>query len=157
VSKRALVVAAVLFAALPLHAGFSEVVHAVEVHTQMHRVSIPFLGIARLASWIAHPYGVHDFQLATFEGNAREFDVNALTAIVKREAGEGFRPLVQSRSRRNGEFTMIFARPAGDGTIEFILATHDRGDTVVLRAVIDADKMLAHINEPKRFARLERE
>jgi hypothetical protein len=155
-SKRALIAAVVLFAALPLHAGFNEVVRAVEVRTRMHRVSIPLLGFARLAVWIVHPYGLHDFQFATFEGSAREFDVNALTAIVAREAGNGFRPLVQTRSRRDGEFTMIFARPAGDNTIEFMLATHDHEDTVVIRAVIDADRMLAHIKEPKMFARLDK-
>jgi hypothetical protein len=154
-SKRLAFAAILLAAALPLHAGFSEVVRAVEAHTHMHRVSIPFLGLARFASWIVHPYGVRDFQLATFEGDASAFDVNALTAIVRREAGNGFRPLVQSRSRRDGEFTMIFARPTDDDSIEFLLATHDHSDTVVLRAVIDADKMLAHIHEPKRFARLD--
>jgi hypothetical protein len=156
VSKRALVAAVVLFAALPLHAGFNEVVDAVEARTSMHRVSIPLLGLARLASWIIHPYGVHDFQFATFEGNASHFDVVALTSIVTREAGNGFRPLVQTHSRRSGEFTMIFARPAGGDRIEFMLATHDHSDTVVIRAVIDADRMLAHINEPKSFARLDR-
>lgn len=153
-TKRLLLAALVIAVTLPVYAGFDEVVRAVEVQTHLHRVSIPFLGFARFCSWIIRPAGVHDFQLATFEGRSRDFDVNALTAVVGREAGAGFRPLVQVRSRRNGEFTMIFARPHGDD-IEFLLATHDHEDTVVLRAVIDADKMLAHINEPKRFARLD--
>jgi hypothetical protein len=156
VTKRALLILALTLAALPARAGFDEIVRAVEVQTHMRHVSIPFLGLARFASWIVHPYGVRDFQFATFEGNADAFDVNALTAIVAREAGRGFRPLVQTRSRRDGEFTLIFARPVDDDTIEFMLATHDHSDTVVLRAVIDADKMLAHINEPRRFAQLDK-
>ena len=154
-SKHAALLALVLFAAVPLHAGFKDVVHAVEVRTQMHPTYVPFLGIARLAVWIIHPDGVYDFQLATFDGVSRTpIDFDDFTATIRKAAGAGFRPLVQTRSKRNGEFTYILAKPVDDNRVEFMLATHDHSDTVVVRAVIDADKMLAHINEPHSFARL---
>ncbi|HEX7190258.1 MAG TPA: hypothetical protein VF381_01695 [Thermoanaerobaculia bacterium] len=154
-SKRTALLALVLFAALPLHAGFSDVVRAVESRTQMHPTYVPLLGLARFAVWIIHPDGVYDFQLATFEGNSRgAIDFDDLTATIRKAAGAGYQPIVQARSARSGEFTYILAKPAGDDRIEFLLATHDHSDTVVVRAVIDADKMLAHINEPHSFARL---
>ena len=153
-NKQAALLALVLFAALPLHANFKEVVRAVEVRTQMHPTSIPFLGLARFAVWIIHPEGVYDFQLATFEGRGADVQFDDLSAALRQAVGSGFRPLVQVRSQRKGEFTFIYARPVDDDRVELMLATHDHSDTVVLRAVIDADKMLAHINEPHSFARL---
>ena len=146
--------ALVLFAALPLHAGFKDVVRAVETRTQMHATFIPFLGLARFAVWIVHPEGVYDFQLATFEGRGAEVELDDLSDAIRKAAGNGFRPLVQARSRRTGEFTYILAKPVDDNRVELMLATHDHSDTVVIRAVIDADRMLAHIHEPHSFARL---
>ena len=154
-NKRAAILALALFAALPMYAGFKDVVRAVETRTQMHPTYVPLLGLARFAVWIVHPDGVYDFQLATFEGESRrEINYDDLTATIRRAAGAGFSPLVQSRSNRKGEFTYILAKPLDDNRIEFMLATHDHSDTVVVRCVIDADKMLAHINEPHSFARL---
>lgn len=154
-SKHAALLALALFAAAPLHAGFKDVVHAVEVRTQMHPTYVPLLGLARFAVWIIHPDGVYDFQLATFDGVSRTaIDFDDFTATIRKAAGAGYRPLVQTRSKKSGEFTYILAKPVDDNRVEFMLATHDHSDTVVIRAVIDADKMLAHINEPHSFARL---
>ena len=154
-SERAALFALVLFATLPLHAGFKDVVRAVESRTQMHPTYVPLLGLARFAVWIIHPDGIYDFQLATFDGDSRTaVDYDDLTAMIRKAAGAGYRPLVQARSKRKGEFTYILAKPVDENRIDFMLATHDRSDTVVIRAVIDADKMLAHINEPHSFARL---
>ena len=154
-SKRVSLLALVLFATLPLHAaGFRDVVRAVEARTQMHPTYIPLLGLARFAVWIVHPEGVYDFQLATFEGHGADVEFDDLSSALRKAVGSGFRPLVQVRSKLKGEFTFIFARPVDEDRIEFMLATHDHSDTVVLRAVIDADRMLAHINEPHSFARL---
>lgn len=154
-TKHAALLALALFAAVPLHAGFKDVVHAVEVRTQMHPTYVPLLGLARFAVWIIHPDGVYDFQLATFDGVSRTaIDFDDFTATIRKAAGAGYRPLVQTRSKKSGEFTYILAKPVDDNRVEFMLATHDHSDTVVIRAVIDADKMLAHINEPHSFARL---
>jgi hypothetical protein len=152
---RHMLAVALFLAALPMYADFNAVVREVQLHGGLHRETIPFLGLARFAVWIIHPDGIYDFQLATFDGDSRTaVDYDDLTAMIRKAAGAGYRPLVQARSKRNGEFTYILAKPVDENRIDFMLATHDRSDTVVIRAVIDADKMLAHINEPHSFARL---
>ena len=145
-NSRHLIIAALLIAALPLYADFDSVVREVQSHRGLHRVSIPFLGIARFAVWIVHPEGVHDFQLATFEGNSDEMDGRVIGEMLTRNAGAGFRPLVRVRSnRRGGEWTYIYARPAGD-EFELMIATHDHSETTVVRALVDVDRLQRAMN-----------
>src|SRR5687767_2109006 len=101
----------VLLAAAPVHAGFDEVVAHVAKNSGLKRMTIPFMGLARFAVWVASPDGVHDFRIAVFEGregNSRgELSAEALNAA----AGKGWKPFVQSRSKR--ETTSIYAQPDG--------------------------------------------
>lgn len=152
--RRTLLVALLLTASHPLYAGFNEVVRAVEVRTGLHRVSMPFFGLVRFAVWCVHPDGVRDFQFATFEDRGASIDGAGLGDAMAAAAGPGFRPLVSAHSRRDGEWTFIYARPTGDDHLELLLATRDKTDTVVLRAVIDPDRMLAHIGEPHGMVKL---
>ncbi|HEX8254735.1 MAG TPA: hypothetical protein VF846_16445, partial [Thermoanaerobaculia bacterium] len=94
-SKRlaAAAVLAVLIAA-PLHASFADVARAIDSHRGVKRVWIPFLGVARFAVRMVAPEGVHDFQLATFEG-AGKMDAHELQQIMRTNIGAGFTPLVQ--------------------------------------------------------------
>jgi hypothetical protein len=152
--RRGLVVALFLVAVHPLYAGFNEVVRAVEVRTGLHRKFMPGLGLLRFAVWCVHPEGVRDFQMAMFEERAGSFDPRDLGAVLASAAGEGYRPLVQAHSRREGEWTFIYAKPVDDEHIDLLIATRDNSDTVVLRAVIDPDRMLAHIGEPHGVVKL---
>lgn len=146
--NRRLVLCALLIAfAVPMRADFNAVVHAIESNGGFHRVSIPFLGLARFCVWIVHPKGVHDFQLATFEGGTGNIDGRFIGDLLMRNAGKGFRPLVRSYSRRGrGEWTYIYARPVGD-TFELMIATHDSSDTTVVRAVVDIERLQRAIND----------
>jgi hypothetical protein len=153
-TKRAALVALVLFAALPLHAGFKDVVHAVESRTQMHPTYVPLLGLARFAVWIIHPDGVYDFQLATFEG-ADELDPRELAAIMRERAGAGYQPLVQVRSARSGEWSFIYAKPSRNGSrVDLLILTHDNDDTVLVRVDVDADVLVREMGEPKHVTRI---
>lgn len=156
--RAALVAAVLLLASLPAHAGFDEVVRAVQVETGIRPMRIPFIGLARFMVWIVRPAGVHDFELAQFEGTRHqreESDPASLEAILRQRAGTGFRPLVRVQSKRNNEWTFIYARPAGD-RIELIVATRDRADTTVVRAVVNPDKMLRHLHEPDSVVKIAR-
>lgn len=143
-SKR-LLAAAIVFvlSAIPAYAGFEDVVDAIS-HTGLHRTPIPFFGLARFVVRVAHPRGVHDVQVATFEGGGT-IDRREVAAILRDSIRDGYSPVVQTQSRRNGEWTFIFARPAGRN-IDMLLVTHDHSDTTVVRAVVDGDVFARELN-----------
>jgi len=135
--------------ATPARANFDDIVRAVESRYHVHRTSIPMFGLVRFALWVVHPGGVSDVQLATFE-NAHFGDQRELADIVRRNAGEPFQPLVQSRSKRNNETTLIYARPLGGDRVALLIFAHDREDTTVLRVVVSMDKFTETMNHPDR-------
>jgi len=148
-TSRRLLLALILFAALPLHADFNAVVKEVESHSGLKRVRIPFLGLARFVVWVVHPEGVHDFQLATFEGRGDDIDGSLIGDMLARNAGPGFRPIVRVHSQRRGrEWTFIYARPVGE-TFELLLATHEHRDTTVVRAVVDLERLQQAVNHSR--------
>jgi hypothetical protein len=135
--------------ATPARANFDDIVRAVESRYHVQRTTIPMFGLVRFALWVAHPGGVSDVQLATFE-NAHFDDMQGLADIVRRNAGEPMQPLVQTRSNRNGETTLIYARPLGGDRVALLIFAHDREDTTVLRVVVSMDKLSETMNHPHR-------
>ena len=133
--------------ATPARANFDDIVRAVESRYHVHRTSIPMFGLVRFALWVVHPGGVSDVQLATFE-DAHFGDQRELAEIVRRNAGEPMQPLVQARSNRNGETTLIYARPLGGDRVALLIFAHDREDTTMLRVVVSMDKFSEAMNHP---------
>jgi hypothetical protein len=133
--------------ATPARANFDDIVRAVESRYHVQRTTIPMFGLVRFALWVARPGGVSDVQLATFE-NAHFEDMQGLADIVRRNAGEPMQPLVQTRSNRNGETTLIYARPLGGDRVALLIFAHDREDTTVLRVVVSMDKFSETMNHP---------
>lgn len=105
---------------------------------------VPFMGVVRFATWIAHPKGVHDFQLTMWEESAAAIDGADLEKTLLRGLAPGFQPLVRVRAK--GEWTFIYARPRGD-RFEMMLLTHDSSDTVLIRADVDAEELSRTIND----------
>jgi hypothetical protein len=135
--------------ATPARANFEDIVRAVESRYHVQRTTIPMFGLVRFALWCVHPGGVSDVQLATFE-NAHFDDMKGLADIVRRNAGEAMQPLVQTRSNRDGETTLIYARPLGGDRVALLIFAHDREDTTVVRVVVSMDKFSEAINHPHR-------
>ena len=133
--------------ATPARANFDDIVRAVESRYHVQRTTIPLFGLVRFALWVVHPSGVSDVQLATFE-NAHFDDMQGLADIVRRNAGEAMQPLVQSRSKRDGETTLIYARPLGGDRVALLIFAHDREDTTVLRVEVSMDKLSETVNHP---------
>src|SRR5215212_6695883 len=111
-TKRVLFAALLIAAAAPLYADFGSIERALTARLGAP-TTIPLMGIVRLVTWVAHPEGVHDFQLAVYEGPRRGVDSLEIERIVAREIPRGFTPLVRTRAR-NGEWTLIYARPSGN-------------------------------------------
>lgn len=139
-----------LLVALPASADFRDVERS--LRAQLGRpMYIPFLGVARFATWIAHPKGVHDFQLVTWEKSDGQavMDGVELERMLRRGLSADYQSLVRVRSRK--EWTFIYARPFGD-RIEVMLLTHDNSDTVLIRADVDAEELSHTINEHRFVA-----
>ncbi len=135
---------------LPLHADFASIARAIDAQQGVKRVWIPFLGIARVAVRMIAPEGVHDFQLATFEG-ADGVDPRAMHDILRSKIGAGFVPLVQVYSRKAREWSFIYARPSrGGDRLELMILTHDDEDTVLVRVDVDANAIARELRDSPR-------
>ena len=142
--------------ALPLRADFDSVVRAIESSSGLQRVHIPFFGLMRVALWMVHPHGVSDFQLATWEGNP-PVDRMAAASIIRKSAGRGYSPVIESVSNRTGEWSFIYARPHGAKQVDVLIVTHDHSDTSVVRAVVDATMFMQDFDNPSSLSRVGRE
>ena len=139
---------------LPLHAGFAEVARALDGQRGVKRVSIPFLGLARVAVWLVEPAGVADFQLVTFTGT-ENLDPRRLQLLMREKVGAGFSPLVQARSKK-GDWSFVYARPSRDGErVELIVLARDDEETVLVRVDADAEEVAKYIEaEPRHVSRV---
>jgi hypothetical protein len=145
-------------AAQPLHADFNAVARAIDSQNGVHRIWIPFLGVARAVVWVVQPEGVRDFQLVTFR-NTGNVDPHELQEIMRAKAGEGFKPLVQVWSKRTGEWSFIYAKPSPDGDrIELMVLAHeDDEQTVLVRVDVDAKVLARELEErPRHVTRMAR-
>ena len=135
-------------AAVPLQADFSDIARAIDSQRGVQKVWLPFMGLARMMVRTVEPEGVHDFQIAIFEGGDR-MDVAQLNGLMQRSAGPGFVPLVRSWSRKSGEFAFIYVRPEkGSQKMELIVLGHDDEETALIRVVVDAEVLARSLSEP---------
>jgi hypothetical protein len=136
--------------ALPLHADFASVARAIGAQRGVKRIWIPFLSIARAAVRIVQPEGVHDFQLATFEG-ADDVDPEALRDIMRAKVGAGFVPIVQVWSKKSNEWSFIYAKPSANANrLELMILAHDDADTVLVRVDVDANVIARELRDKPR-------
>jgi hypothetical protein len=148
-TKRVAAVLALIIA-LPLHADFASVARAIDSQHGVKRIWIPFLGLARFVVRVVAPEGVHDFQLATFEG-ADNVDPKKLGDIIRTQAGPGFTPLVQVWSRKSNDWSFIYARPSKRADrLELLILAHDKADTVLVRVDVDADMIARELKDRPR-------
>jgi hypothetical protein len=145
-TKRALLVVAIALFATPLFADFGSIERALTARLGKPTY-IPMLGLVRFATWIVRPEGVHDFQLAVYEGPRRAVDAVEIEQIVAREIPRGFSPLVRTRAR-NGEWTLIYGRANGDRVELFVVAhDHGDGDTTLVRVDVDAVRVAKNMGD----------
>lgn len=138
----ALAGALVVLCCTSARADFSDVVAAIEAKGGHQKGMAPLFGLVRMAVWIAHPSGVHDLQLAVWEDQKIALDSRDVEPLLRTRARD-YRPMVTTRSR-NGEWTFIYARPKGS-LVDMLIVTHDHSDTVVVRTVVDPDRLTQEI------------
>ncbi|MCU1347056.1 MAG: hypothetical protein JWO56_86 [Acidobacteria bacterium] len=148
--KRALprlAVIALVFCALPLRADFDALARTVERRSGAKRIWIPFFGVARFVVHVSHPKGVHDVKLATFEGGSFRAPVLDASDVL----GEGFRPLVQVQSKRAGESTLVYARPADGDLMTLLILNVDASDTTLVEVTMDAERVARELAKEEGF------
>lgn len=137
--------------AVPAQAGFNEILCGLEGRLG-HTMWIPMFGLVRTVVRIGHPQGVHDLQLAVFEGKGR-LDPRELDALMTAHAGRGYTPLVRVRSKHDQECSFIYAKNVGD-RMELLVLTNDSEDTVLVRVVVDPKVVSRYLNEDPRAVAL---
>ena len=137
--------------AVPAHAGFNDVLDGLRSRLG-NTMWIPFFGVARTVVRVGHPRGVHDLQLAVFEGKG-SLDSAYLDELMRSRAGRDYSPLVRVRERHDRESTFIYARPQGD-LMELLVLTSDRDDTVLVRVVVDPDVVARCLGDDPRSVAL---
>lgn len=155
VIKRIVAALALFAVTLPLHADFGSMARAIDAQRGVRRVWIPFFGIARTFVRVVDPQGVHDIQLAVFEGN-NSLNAQQLGDLMRQHAGNGFRPLVKAYSKRSGEWSYIYAKPAGKNRFELMILTADKGETVLIRVEVDAEVLARELDHPVEVTKMAR-
>jgi hypothetical protein len=138
---------------VPAHASFSSIARSLDARLGT-RTWIPFLGFARVALWMIAPKGLHDFQLAVWEGKSGSIEGVEIERIVRRGVGEGFTPLVRVRSNRKGEQVFVYAKTLREDVIELVVLVHEPHDTVLVRVTADAAVVARDFGQPRRVTRL---
>ena len=143
-----LVLAAVV--SMPAYAGFDDVLAG--LHAKLGSSTwIPGFGLVRLGVRVTHFDGVHDLQLAVFEGKG-SFDPADADRLMRARIGTGYTPLVRVRSKRQHEWSFIYSKPAGD-LLDLVVLTNDGEDTVLVRVVVDPEMASHYIDrEPRNVA-----
>jgi len=133
---------------------FDAVVRSIESHYHTRRTCIPFLGLANFIVKIARPAGVHGFRLAVFEDlnyRATPADLQ-FDALVRNTVSQAWRPLVKVHSRRDGEWTHIYARDLGS-RIKLLVATFERREATVLEVKLHPEELVRSLEEPRSMGR----
>lgn len=143
-------------AVAPVQAEFADVARAIGAQRGVSRTWIPFLGVARVLVRAVEPKGVRDFQLAVFEGTDR-MDPREVEALLAREAGRGFVPIVRVWSLKSSDWNFVYARPSSDSNrIEMLVLAKDDEETTLVRVVVDASVLARELSEPKKVSRMAR-
>jgi len=127
---------------------FDRVVHAVESHYGVKRTHVPLMGLANFVVKVAHPAGTSGFKLAIFEDlpELTFEDQVELDRFMDGVRGH-LRPLVVTRSRRDGESSYIFAGEVGKST-ELLIANFERHEAQVIQVTVNMETLLKMIGSP---------
>jgi hypothetical protein len=114
--------------------GFADIVREISAEYHTNPIHIPLFGLVKTVTFVAHPGGTKQLDLAVFEDLDTEgHDSAALARRIGQIAGAAWKPFVQVRSGRNGhqESTLIFMRCEKSDANLLIVTLEPREATVV--------------------------
>ncbi len=125
-----------------------------EIAARYHRRPMRFMGLVSFIANRARPEGIHNIRFAVFEG----LDTSAnppgsdFAEFVARAAGPEFHPFVRVESRRDGEYTQVFARPVEED-FELLIVCVERHEATVMRMRLNPERMSEWEDDPAGKAR----
>lgn len=125
---------------------FGVLVHEIETQyhaRRSHRFLIGFAsGFGDVVIRFWRPFGVKNFKLAMWDGKQLSYRGNGqdFQAVVAKGLQQGWLPVVQVWSRRDGERTYVFAKDSGK-YVKFLVATVETDDAVVVQVQLNPDKL----------------
>jgi hypothetical protein len=153
--RAALLTLVVVLAPAGLRAGDREFKNVVdELSTEFHKepMHIPFFGIAKLVTFVAHPAGAKQLDLAIFQDlDVQDREGRNLGTAIRRAVGPQWKPFFQASSLRHGnnEHTFIYLREDSGSDWKLLLTTVGRDQAVVLELKMNPEALQRWINQPR--------
>jgi hypothetical protein len=129
---------------------FDHVVARIEQHYGVKRTHIPLMGFANFVVKVARPAGARGFKLAVFEDlrSSSEYgDTEELTRFMDAIGNSRLRPLVVTRSHKDGSSTYILCGDVGK-TTKMLIAAFERNEATVVEVQVDMETLLRTIGTP---------
>lgn len=129
--------------------GFDTFAGQIESIYHVRRTHIPMLWVASVAVKFVHPAGVKGFKFASFSnGNfTGSSNTTELNAVMRQSLGKQWQPLIAQQSRRTGERTIIYTKPAGKD-IELMLASFSAAEGVLVQVKVSPAALGKWLDNP---------
>jgi hypothetical protein len=154
VTRRVLVVCAVLVLAVPCLAGndreFDALVKTIETQYGVRHTRIPLLGFATFCLRVAGTPGAAGLKIAVFNDalNSNTVSADAFEQSVATAIGNGWHPLVRARSRDDGSVTMIYTNPDAK-ELQVLVVTLGGNDATIVQTKLKTSQIWKWIREPQ--------
>jgi hypothetical protein len=131
---------------------FDAIVRRIEAH--YHHKPAHFMGFASFIANRTRPEGIKNLRFAVFEDLDPSLSPpgNDFAEFVKHVAEPEFHPFVRVLSRRDGEQTLVFARPVGED-FELLVVCLERDEATVVKMRLNPEAMSEWVDEPVDQAR----
>jgi hypothetical protein len=127
---------------------FDTIVRRVESDLGIRRTHIPLFGLATLVVKAAEP-GVKQLDLAIFEDLNYEPPAGArFDEIMRRATGGRWSSVIRVRSRRDHEWTYIYAKPDGEDW-RILVANFEPREAVIVETRVTPEILLHSLDAPK--------
>ncbi len=152
--KKIVAVCALLILASPCFARgdheFHALVTAIESQYGVHRMRIPFLGLATFCMRVGRVPGASGFKLAVFENlpNSNVASNESFETGVQKIIGSDWHPLVRARSRDDGSVTMIYTNP-DERELRLLIVSVDGTEATVVQTHLRKSQLWKWVSHPE--------
>lgn len=129
---------------------FADIVREISAEYHTRPLHIPLFGVVKVVTFVAHPAGTKQLDLAVFEDIETEgHDSAALARRIGRIAGAAWKPFVQVRSGHNGhqETTLIFMR-CDKSDAHLLIATLEPREATVVHVKVHPEALRRWMDHP---------